>query len=122
MNIEDNEHCIAEMGHGKIFRNRPSQVFLKPLCVKAGIIEEIVGKNLPRDIFPEFEEEAAEGELDKVLGEILKDRMATAGKLPTASIAQKPIAATPQQEEEKDEEDNEAMIDQMRYGLEALGS
>ncbi|KAK3367733.1 Snf7-domain-containing protein [Podospora didyma] len=88
--------------------------------IKAGIIEEIVGENLPQDDFAEFEEEAAKGEVDKVLGEILKDRMTTAGEAPAAPIAQKPIAATSQQEEE--EEDGEAMVDRMRYRLEALRS
>ncbi|KAI0875738.1 Snf7-domain-containing protein [Hypoxylon argillaceum] len=87
--------------------------------IKAGIIEEMVGENLPQDGSAEFEEEVAEGEVDKVLGEILKERTATTGKLSAAPTAQEPITATPQREEEG-EEDNKAMMDQMRYRLEAL--
>jgi charged multivesicular body protein 3 len=88
--------------------------------MKAGIIEEMVGENLPEDSVAEFGEEVDEDEVDKVLGEILKDRMAThSGKLPTAPIAQEPVAAIPPQEEE---EDAEAMMDQMRNRLETLRS
>ena len=84
--------------------------------VKAGIIEEMVGDSLPDEM--EEEDEEAESEVDKVLGEILQDRM---GK-----VAATPSTATPAQEEpvaeEEDEEDAEAMLDQMRGRLEALKS
>lgn len=86
--------------------------------MKAGIIEEMVGDVLPEDDL--FEDEEAEGEVDKVLGEILKDKMET-GKLPTAV----PAKAEPEKkvaEEEEEEEDTEAMMDQMRNRLEALRS
>ncbi|KAL2159990.1 hypothetical protein VTH06DRAFT_1645 [Thermothelomyces fergusii] len=57
--------------------------------VKAGIIEEMVGDILPADadaLAAELEEdEEAEGEIDRVLGEILKDRMESAGPLPSVS-------------------------------------
>ncbi|WYZ36578.1 hypothetical protein EsH8_II_000084 [Colletotrichum jinshuiense] len=83
---------------------------------KAGIIEEMVGESLPEDM-DEFEEEEAEGEVDKVLGEILKDRMSKE-KLPAAPVTQEPKPV----EVEEEEEDAEAMMDQMRNRLEALRS
>jgi len=90
--------------------------------MKAGIIEEIVGDSLPENSVAEFEDEVDENEVDKVLGEILKNSMATSlGKLPTTPITQEPVAAIPELEEEE-EEDTEAMIDQMRDRLEALKS
>lgn len=96
--------------------------------VKAGIIEEMVGEVLPdAEGLAEEEDEEAESEVDKVLGEILKDRMETAGPLPSAPLPQRPaqVPAQQQQErpvEEEDEEDTEAMMDQMRDRLEALRS
>ncbi|KAH6640812.1 Snf7-domain-containing protein [Chaetomium tenue] len=96
--------------------------------MKAGIIEEMVGEVLPddADMLGE-EEEEAEGEVDKVLGEILKDRMETAGPLPSVPLPQQQqqVPAQKQQaqvEEEDEEEDTEAMMDQMRNRLEALRS
>jgi charged multivesicular body protein 3 len=84
--------------------------------VKAGIIEEMVGDSLPDQI--EEEDEEAETEVDKVLGEILQERMGKAG--PT------PVLPTPAQDEpvaaEEEDEDAEAMLDQMRGRLEALKS
>lgn len=83
--------------------------------VKAGIIEEMVGDSLPDEL--EEEDEEAESEVDKVLGEILQDKMGKAGAAPVMpSPAQEPVA------EEEDEEDAEAMLDQMRGRLEALKS
>ncbi|KAK4132853.1 hypothetical protein BT67DRAFT_62690 [Trichocladium antarcticum] len=94
--------------------------------MKAGIIEEMVGDMLPEtgDMLGEEEEDEAEGEVDKVLGEILKDRMAKAGPLPSAPLPEKQVPAQqqPQQAEEEDEEDTEAMMNQMRNRLEALRS
>ncbi|CZT51228.1 related to endosomal Vps protein complex subunit [Rhynchosporium secalis] len=83
--------------------------------VKAGIIEEMVGDSLPEEM--EEEDEEAEGEVDKVLGEILRDKM---GK-----VAATPDMPTPNKEpvaEDEDEEDAEAMLSQMRGRLEALKS
>ena len=84
--------------------------------VKAGIIEEMVGDSLPDEL--EEEDEEAESEVDKVLGEILQDKM---GK-----VAATPSTPTPAQQEpvaeDEDEEDAEAMLDQMRGRLEALKS
>ncbi|KAK3297628.1 Snf7-domain-containing protein [Chaetomium fimeti] len=97
--------------------------------MKAGIIEEMVGEALPDDAdMLSEEEEEAEGEVDKVLGEILKDRMETAGPLPSVPLPQQPQQQVPAQkqqpqaEEEDEEEDTEAMMDQMRNRLEALRS
>uniref|UniRef100_A0A0D2Y8Z8 Uncharacterized protein n=1 Tax=Fusarium oxysporum (strain Fo5176) TaxID=660025 RepID=A0A0D2Y8Z8_FUSOF len=63
-----------------------------------------------------MEDEEADGEVDKVLGEILKDR-----KQPALPVAPVPEPQKPQEEEEE-EEDPEAMMDQMRNRLEALRS
>ncbi|KAF9877709.1 Snf7 family protein [Colletotrichum karsti] len=84
--------------------------------MKAGIIEEMVGESLPDDM-DALEDEEAEGEVDKVLGEILKDRMSKE-KLPAAPVTQEPKPV----EAEEEEEDAEAMMDQMRNRLEALRS
>jgi charged multivesicular body protein 3 len=90
--------------------------------MKAGVIEEMIDETLPQDDLFEDDEAEAEGEADKVLGEILKGRMEKTGTLPSAPIAQEPAAAAPVEEEEEEEEDNEAMMDQMRNRLEALRS
>ncbi|KAK7948377.1 Snf7 family protein [Apiospora aurea] len=83
--------------------------------IKAGVIEDMVSDTLPEDGLFEDEEDEAEGEVDKVLGEILKGKMEKTGTLPSAPIAQEPVAA------EEEEEDQEAMM-QMRNRLEALRS
>ncbi|KAI0013180.1 Snf7 family protein [Xylariaceae sp. FL0662B] len=86
--------------------------------VRAGVIEEMVGENLPVDDDLLFEDEDAEadGEVDKVLGEVLKGRMEKTGPMPSAPVTQEPVPA------EEEEEDQEAMMDQMRNRLEALRS
>ena len=84
---------------------------------KAGIVNEMVEDMLPDTDLLEDEDEAEE-EIEKVLGEILKDRMKT-GALPSVPLPQE---AAPAQAEEEDEEDTEAMMDQMRNRLEALRS
>ena len=81
--------------------------------MKAGIIEEMVGDSLPDDGFMEGEDEEAEAEVDKVLGEILQ------GKLGKTKVDEKPVE--PELEEE-DLEDQEATLEQMRGRLEALKS
>ncbi|KAK2598117.1 Vacuolar protein-sorting-associated protein 24 [Conoideocrella luteorostrata] len=87
--------------------------------MKAGIIEEMVDDVLPQDDML-MEDEDAEGEVDKVLGEILKTKKEPA--LPAAPEPEpvKPVPA--QEEEEEEEEDAEAMMDQMRNRLDALRS
>lgn len=84
--------------------------------VKAGIIEEMVGDSLPDEL--EEEDDEVESEVDKVLGEILQDKMSKVGATPTTPtpVQQQPVA------EDQEDEDAEAMLDQMRGRLEALKS
>jgi charged multivesicular body protein 3 len=82
--------------------------------MKAGIIEEMVGDSLPDDELLEGEDEEAEIEVDKVLGEILQ------GKLPKAKVDEKPLEEPEVPEE--DTEDQEATLEEMRGRLEALKS
>ena len=82
--------------------------------MKAGIIEEMVGDSLPDDDLLEGEDEEAESEVDKVLGEILQ------GRLPKAKVDEKPVEEPEVPEE--DLEDQEATLEQMRGRLEALKS
>lgn len=81
--------------------------------VKAGIIEEMVADSLPDSELLEGEDEEAETEVDKVLGEILKDRVQT------PAVPTDPVET---QAEEKDEIGSEEMLAQMRGRLEALKS
>ncbi|KAL6854116.1 Snf7 domain-containing protein [Trichoderma novae-zelandiae] len=83
--------------------------------MKAGIIEEMVDETLPEDVDLLGEDEEAEGEIEKILGEVLSRKEPS---LPAAPVPepQKPVA------EEEDEEDAEAMMDQMRNRLDALRS
>jgi charged multivesicular body protein 3 len=83
--------------------------------VKAGVIEEMMGDVLPEAQMEEEDEEAAESEVDKVLGEILKDRMP---KVSLPAVDPSPI----QPVAEEEEEDPEEMLNQMRGRLEALKS
>jgi charged multivesicular body protein 3 len=83
--------------------------------VRAGIIEEMVGDSLPDNELLEGEDEEAETEVDKVLGEILKDRVQT----PAVPSAPMPEA---QPAEEEEELGSEEMLAQMRGRLEALKS
>ncbi|KAF2272554.1 uncharacterized protein EI97DRAFT_436800 [Westerdykella ornata] len=82
--------------------------------MKAGIIEEMVGDTLPDNELLEGEDEEAEEEVDKVLGEILKDQ------LPAGRAKEEELPAQPVEEEE--EEDQAEMLEQMRGRLEALKS
>lgn len=81
--------------------------------MKAGIIEEMVGDTLPDDQLLEGEDEEAETEVDKVLNEVLKGKLAT----PEQQVPQLPV-----EEEQEEEEDREAELEQMRGRLEALKS
>ena len=83
--------------------------------MKAGIIEEMVGDSLPDDELLEGEDEEAESEVDKVLGEILQ------GKIGKARVDETP-EAEPGVEEEETLEEQEANLEQMRGRLEALKS
>jgi len=78
--------------------------------MKAGVIEEMTEDIMPTDELLEGEDEEAEGEVDKVLSEVLKGRFSDVQKLP-----QEPV-------EEEEEEEREAELEQMRGRLEALKS
>lgn len=81
--------------------------------MKAGIIEEMVGDMIPDVEDNEgLEDEEAEGEVDKVLGEILKDKTSAVPNVPTDKLEE-----TGQMDVE---EDTEADLEQMRGRLEAL--
>lgn len=83
--------------------------------MKAGIIEEMVSDTLPNDELLEGEDEEAESEVDKVLGEVLR------GKLGKAEATEPKLPEQPVEEEESFE-DQEATLEQMRGRLEALKS
>ncbi|KAI5363043.1 Putative Snf7 family protein [Septoria linicola] len=83
--------------------------------VKAGIIEEMVGDSLPDQELLEGEDEEAESEVDKILGEVLKDKTA-APQLPSEPLG--PIETQPEEEDFESEES----LAQMRNRLEALKS
>lgn len=83
--------------------------------MKAGIIEEMVGDTLDDSALMDGEDEEAEGEVDKILSEILKDR------LPPSRATEEALPAAPV-EAETEEEDNEEMLRQMRNRLQALQS
>ncbi|KAI9713090.1 MAG: Vacuolar protein-sorting-associated protein 24 [Bogoriella megaspora] len=84
--------------------------------VKAGIIEEMVGDSLPDDQLLEGEDEEAETEVDKVLGEVLKDRLPASAQTQEEAPVSQPVL------EEEEEEDSEVVLEQMRGRLEALKS
>jgi charged multivesicular body protein 3 len=81
--------------------------------MRAGIIEEMVGDIVPDGELVEGEDEEAEAEVDKVLGEILQTP-----QVPATKVDAEPIT----QEEEPNLEDQEATLAQMRGRLEALKS
>lgn len=81
--------------------------------VKSGIIEEMVSDSMPDQELMEDEDEEAEEEVDKVLGEVLKDRVQA-----PAVPQPEPEAQAPEEEEM----DSEEMLAQMRGRLEALKS
>ena len=76
---------------------------------KACIIEEMVDDVLPNDELIDGEEDEAEGEVDKVLGEILHGKLGAVDQ----QIPQAPLDA------EREEADREAELAQMRGRLEA---
>jgi charged multivesicular body protein 3 len=85
--------------------------------MKAGIIEEMVTEDLFEDA--EEEDEEAEVEVDKVLGEILKGKIATIEKPPQEELPaveqEEPVAATDDAEEQR-------VLDEWRERLQALKS
>ncbi|KAI9660264.1 MAG: Vacuolar protein-sorting-associated protein 24 [Alyxoria varia] len=87
--------------------------------VKAGIIEEMVGDSLPDEELMEGEDEEAEAEVEKVLGEVLRDKHPKAQE--PDQVIPEPAQPAQAQVEEEEEEDQEE-LDQMRGRLEALKS
>lgn len=81
--------------------------------MKAGIIEEMIGDTLPDGELLDEEDEEAESEVDKILGEVLKEKLPQE-KVPSqlAPIEPEPAAV--------EEEDDAELLDQMRGRLEAL--
>lgn len=86
--------------------------------VRAGIIEEMVGDTLPDGELIDGEDEEAEAEVDKILSEVLKDRLPQAAEKPKESTVVEPA----RNEDEEDEEDQLEILAQMRGRLEALKS
>jgi charged multivesicular body protein 3 len=95
-----------------------SMMELSQELMKAGIIEEMVQETLPEDELLDGEDEEADAEVDKVLGEVLQGRL---GKADLKKVEEKPLVEEPV-EEEPDYEDQEASLAQMRGRLEALKS
>ena len=83
--------------------------------MKAGIIEEM-GDDTLMDTEGLEEDEEAEEEVDKVLSDILKD------KLPASKAKEEELPSVVQPEEEEEEDDQAEMLAQMRGRLEALKS
>ncbi|MCJ1482291.1 Vacuolar protein-sorting-associated protein 24 [Schaereria dolodes] len=84
--------------------------------MKAGIIEEMVGDSLPNEELLEGEDEEAETEVDKVLGEVLKTPAVPGSAVESRPAEEEPIAT------DDDLEEQEATLAQMRGRLEALKS
>jgi len=78
--------------------------------VRAGIIEEMVQDSLPEDGLEEGEDEEAEREVDKILGELLDKQFKDTGTVPEVHV------------EEPEEEPQEVILEDMRERLEALKS
>jgi charged multivesicular body protein 3 len=83
--------------------------------VKAGIIEEMVGDMLPTGEDELEEDEEAETEVDKVLSEILKDKLPASAAKPEQELPSAPVT-------EEEEENPEELLAAMRGRLEALKS
>ncbi|KAH9865387.1 hypothetical protein J1614_008970 [Plenodomus biglobosus] len=83
--------------------------------MRAGIIEEMVDDTLMETDMLDGEADEAEEEVDKVLSEVLKDR------LPASKTKEEDLPTAPQAVDE-DEEDQAELLAQMRGRLEALKS
>ncbi|KAJ2895509.1 charged multivesicular body protein 3 [Zalerion maritima] len=87
--------------------------------MKAGVIEEMVDEAIPADAEDfEEEDELAEGEVEKVLGEILKGKMEKAPTVPETKVTEEPQAAPAVEEDEEDEDE----LMKLRQRLDALSS
>jgi charged multivesicular body protein 3 len=83
--------------------------------VRAGIIEEMVSDAMPDNELLEGEDEEAETEVDRVLSEVLKDKLPQQG----AKVDEDAVPSVPADELEEDQEE---ILAQMRGRLEALKS
>ena len=97
--------------------------------VKAGIIEEMVGDSMPENgDMLENEDEEAETEVDKVLGEILSGKTGkTTNKVQDVTPKrqqqrQEEVEEEAGQQQGEEQEDEEATLEAMRDRLEALRS
>ncbi|KAI9679557.1 MAG: Vacuolar protein-sorting-associated protein 24 [Caeruleum heppii] len=86
--------------------------------MKAGIIEEMVGDMMPDSELVEGEDELAEAEVEKVLGEVLQGKL---GKVEDGKVVEEPAAEVSVGPAEEDEEP-ELSLEQMKGRLEALKS
>ena len=87
--------------------------------MKAGIIEEMVGDSLPDEEMMEGEDEEAENEVERVLGEVLQGKLGKAKVEAGPPVSEEPGAAATV---DNLEEEEEATLEQMRGRLEALKS
>lgn len=85
--------------------------------MKAGVIEEMTEEALP--INEDFEEDdLADTEVDKVLGEILKSKMEKVPEVPETTMPE-PVTAAPVATEDEESEDE---LNRLRQRLDALNS
>lgn len=82
--------------------------------VKAGIIEEMVGDLLPADDLLEGEDEEAESEVDKVLSEVLKDKLPPAAQRPEEELPSAPVAEEPVDTEAEFSEEFTSRLESLR--------
>jgi charged multivesicular body protein 3 len=68
--------------------------------VKAGIIEEMVEDMLPGEDVLEGDDDEAEAEVDKVLGEVLKDKLPPSAQRPEEELPSAPVEEEPLSHEE----------------------
>jgi charged multivesicular body protein 3 len=78
----------------------------------------MVSDTLPDNELLEGEDEEAEAEVDKILSEVLKDRLPPE----TQKVDEETVPSVPAEQGEEEDEDQEEMLEQMRGRLEALKS
>jgi charged multivesicular body protein 3 len=81
--------------------------------VKAGIIEEMVGDMMPGEDMYEGEDEEAESEVDKVLSEILKDKLPATAIRPEDELPSAPVT---------EQEDGQEFSEEFANRMESLKS
>jgi charged multivesicular body protein 3 len=82
--------------------------------VKAGIIEEMVEDMLPGEDLLEGEDEEAESEVDKVLSEVLKDKLPPAAQRPEEELPSAPVAEEPVDTEAEFSEEFTSRLESLR--------